>query len=148
MKYTISEIRSFASLMHIAGYNIWNLDIPDDLIEMIANMEVVDWSYCDKEGRVMIDRSEPIKMWCENQVDVEGIVGTGYDSYKHEVYIRNSLFADARNVYYVDPSKIREETLNRSITGLENRIKSLNSTLRSVRKTLNALKAASEEGKE
>lgn len=129
---SICDLEEYTTMIREAGYDIFNLPLPESLIEYVKRYERIDYVRgTGSKARVGIDRGAAYDSWVKAYMPVT-ICGLAVQN------TAKSLFCGCNCLYDVDPCLVRKETLARSKEDMEAKIKNLNSSLRFSKRLLKA----------
>jgi hypothetical protein len=128
----LNDLEEYTNMIREAGYDIFNLPLPESLIEYVKRYERIDY-VCGTgaKARVGIDRGMAYDYWVKAYMPVS-ICGLAVQN------TARSLFYGCNCLYDIDPYQVRKETLVRAKEDMEAKIKNLNSSLRFSKKLLKA----------
>lgn len=128
----LNDIESYTTMIREAGYDIFDLPLPESLIEHVKQYERIDYVRgTGSKARVGIDRGEAYDSWVKAYMPAT-ICGLAVQN------TAKSLFCGCNCLYDIDPCQVRKETLVRTKEDMEAKIKNLNSSLRFSKRLLKA----------
>ena len=129
---SLCDLEEYTTMIREAGYDIFNLPLPESLIEYVKRCERIDYVHgTGSKARVGIDRGVAYDSWVKDFLPAS-ICGLAVQN------TARSLFHGCNCLYDIDPCQVRKETLVRAKEDMEAKIKNLNSSLRFSKKLLKA----------